>query len=139
MSSAVVNMSSSLNGPTMGLLFQDLCDSPRTYVDILVLSRPCVMPTETPWALREEHNSLETSAWKMTKEISLSARMSQHPKERVGDVSGIWEHFYVNAWQAMGMKKREEQGKGRRANRGTRPGARRVRAKPLSCPSCLQT
>lgn len=60
--------------------------------------------------VREEHNLLEISAWKIPRENSLSAHRSQHPEERVGDVSDTWELSCVNAWQAMGMQRREERG-----------------------------
>lgn len=63
-------------------------------MDVVVLFRPCVIPTKED--VKEEHNPLETSAWKMPQEISLSAHRSQHPEERVGDVSDTWELSGVN-------------------------------------------
>lgn len=47
----------------------------------------------------------------MPKEISLSAHRSQHPEERVGDICDTWELSYANAWQVMGMQRREEWGR----------------------------
>ena len=62
---------------------------------------------------REELSPLETSAWKMPKEISQSAhtRTLVHA-EQAGDISDKRGAVLMcnNSWEKMGLQRREEQG-----------------------------